>query len=30
MGWKEEVARVGENKNVYEVLVGNSKGKRPF
>jgi hypothetical protein len=24
------VARVGEKRNVYRVLVGNSEGKRPF
>jgi hypothetical protein len=28
--WAEHVARMGENKGVYRVLVEKSEGKRPF
>jgi hypothetical protein len=30
MRWAEHVARIGEGRNVYRVLVGNPKGKRPL
>ena len=28
--WAEHVARMGERRGVYRVLVGNLKGKRPL
>jgi hypothetical protein len=30
MGWAGHVARMGEGKNVYRILVGKPKGKRPL
>jgi hypothetical protein len=30
MRWAGHVARMGEGRNVYKVLVGNPKGKRPL
>jgi hypothetical protein len=30
MRWVEHVARMGEEKNVYKVLVGKPEGKRPL
>jgi hypothetical protein len=30
MRWEEHVARMGEGRNVYRVLVGNPEGKRPL
>jgi hypothetical protein len=30
MRWAEHVARMGEGRNVYRVLVGKPEGKRPF
>ena len=30
MGWAEHVARMGEGRGVYRVLVGKSEGKRPL
>jgi hypothetical protein len=30
MGWAGHVARVGEGRGVYRVLVGRPKGKRPL
>jgi hypothetical protein len=30
MWWKEHVARMGEEREVYKVLVGKAKGKRPL
>ena len=30
MRWAEHVARMGEERGVYRVLVGNSEGKRPL
>jgi hypothetical protein len=30
MRWAERVARVGEGRNVYRVLVGKPEGKRPL
>jgi hypothetical protein len=30
MRWSEHVARMGEGKDVYRVLVGRSEGKRPL
>jgi hypothetical protein len=30
MRWAVRVARMGEERRVYKVLVGNSKGKKPF
>jgi hypothetical protein len=30
MRWAGHVARMGEGKGVYNVLVGRSKGKRPL
>jgi hypothetical protein len=30
MRWARHVARMGEGRNVYGVLVGNSEGKRPL
>jgi hypothetical protein len=30
MRWAELVARMGETRNVYRVLVGKSEGKRPL
>jgi hypothetical protein len=30
MRWARHVARVGEGRNVYRVLVGKPEGKRPF
>jgi hypothetical protein len=30
MRWAGHVARMGEGRNVYRVLVGNSEGKRPL
>jgi hypothetical protein len=30
MRWAGHVARMGEGRNVYRVLVGKPKGKRPF
>jgi hypothetical protein len=30
MRWAGHVARMGEGKNVYRVLVGKPEGKRPF
>jgi hypothetical protein len=29
MRWTVYVARTGENKNAYSILVGNPEGKRP-
>jgi hypothetical protein len=30
MRWAGHVARMGQERNVYNVLVGKSEGKRPF
>jgi hypothetical protein len=30
MRWAEHVARMGENRNVYRLLVGKPEGKRPL
>jgi hypothetical protein len=30
MRWAEHVARIGEGRNVYRVLVGKPEGKRPL
>jgi hypothetical protein len=30
MGWDEHVARMGEGRGVYRVLVGRPEGKRPL
>jgi hypothetical protein len=30
MGWAEHVARMGEERKVYKVLVGKPEGKRPL
>jgi hypothetical protein len=30
MRWAEHVARMGEERKVYKVLVGNPEGKRPL
>jgi len=30
MGWAGHVARMGEERGVYRVLVGKSEGKRPL
>jgi hypothetical protein len=30
MRWAEHVARMGEEKNVYRVLMGKPEGKRPL
>jgi hypothetical protein len=30
MGWAENVTRVGEERNLYKVLVGKPEGKKPF
>ena len=30
MRWEEHVARVGEGRGVYRVLVGKTEGKRPL
>ena len=30
MGWEGHVARMGERRGVYRVLVGKSEGKRPL
>jgi hypothetical protein len=30
MMWEGHVARIGEERKVYEVLVGNTEGKRPL
>jgi hypothetical protein len=30
MRWAERVARVGEGRNVYRVLVGKPEGERPL
>jgi hypothetical protein len=30
MGWAGHVARMGENRNVYMLLVRNLEGKRPL
>jgi hypothetical protein len=30
MRWAGHVARMGEEKNVYRVLMGNPEGKRPL
>jgi len=30
MRWEGHVARMGERRGVYRVLVGKSEGKRPF
>jgi len=30
MGWAEHVARMGEMRRVYRVLVGRREGKRPL
>jgi hypothetical protein len=30
MGWAGHVARMGEKRNVYRLLVGKSEGKRPL
>jgi hypothetical protein len=29
-GWEGHVARIGENKNAYTILVAESEGKRPL
>jgi hypothetical protein len=29
MRWKEHVARMGEKRNAYRILVGKREGKRP-
>jgi len=30
MGWAEQVAHMGERRDVYRVLVGKTKGKKPL
>jgi hypothetical protein len=30
MRWAKHVARLGEERNVYKVLMGNPEGKRPL
>jgi hypothetical protein len=30
MRWAGHVARIGENRNVYRILVGKPEGKRPL
>jgi len=30
MGWAGNVARMGEKRNVYVVVVGKAEGKRPL
>jgi hypothetical protein len=30
MRWAEHVARIGEKRNVYRLLVGKPEGKRPL
>jgi hypothetical protein len=30
MGWEGNVARMGETKNTYRILVGKQEGKRPL
>jgi hypothetical protein len=30
MRWAGHVARMGEKRNAYRILLGNSKGKRPL
>jgi hypothetical protein len=30
MRWEENVARIGEKRNAYRVLVGNQEGKTPL
>jgi hypothetical protein len=30
MGWAGHVARMGENRNAYRLLVGKLEGKRPL
>jgi len=30
MGWAGHVARMGERRGVYRILVGEREGKRPF
>jgi hypothetical protein len=30
MGWAWHVARMGEKRNAYRILVGNPEGKRPL
>jgi hypothetical protein len=30
MGWAGHVARMGEKRNAYRILVGNPEGKRPL
>jgi hypothetical protein len=30
MRWTGHVARMGEKRNAYRILVGNSEGKRPL
>jgi hypothetical protein len=30
MRWAEHVARMGEKRNVYRILVGKAEGKRPL
>jgi hypothetical protein len=30
MSWAEHVARMGEKRNAYRILVGKSEGKRPL
>jgi hypothetical protein len=30
MGWEWNVARMGEKRNAYRILVGKTKGKRPL
>jgi hypothetical protein len=29
MGWAGHIARIGEGRNVYRILVGKPEGKRP-
>jgi hypothetical protein len=30
MGWEGHVARIGENKNAYTILVADPEGRRPL
>jgi hypothetical protein len=30
MGWAGPVARIGENRNAYRILVGKTEGKTPL
>jgi hypothetical protein len=30
MRWEEQVARIGEMKNAYDIFVGKPEGKRPL